>query len=455
MKNIAYIVALLMSVSMGCESWIDEEINVDPNNPIEVSSSNILAAPEVGWGYLRGSDLGRFNSIFTQHHAGVERQHAGFEVYNVKEDDVNNSWNSTYSDVLQELDIIIGKAEGESPSPHFAGVAKVLTADALMLTTDMYGDVPFSQAFDEEDLTPAYDTQTSVYESIQSLLDAAIADLSAGTSTFSPGANDDLIYGGDLANWQLYARTLKAKAYLHLGKVDAQNYQRALDQIDAGVFASNEDDAEIQFITAATGSSPWFQFMDQRGDIRMGAFFINLMEANVDPRLPVFADSSGANAFKGAVAGIPDGSANVPGFYAEADAIVPLATYAEIKFVEAEAAFQTDDTDRAAAAHNAGVIASLEKFGVYDPASPFVAAHAQFTGAAITLEEIMTQKYVAMYTNPESYTDWRRTGIPNLAPAAGQSQIILQWPTPQSERLYNSENAPANKNVFTPLPWDM
>ena len=63
------------------------------------------------------------------------------------------------------------------------------------------------------------------------------------------------------------------------------------------------------------------------------------------------------------------------------------------------------------------------------------------TAATITLEKIMTQKYIAMFTQPEVYSDWRRTNIPMLTPNAGASiaEIPRRLPTAQNERLYNSK----------------
>ncbi|MCB0683080.1 MAG: SusD/RagB family nutrient-binding outer membrane lipoprotein, partial [Saprospiraceae bacterium] len=37
----------------------------------------------------------------------------------------------------------------------------------------------------------------------------------------------------------------------------------------------------------------------------------------------------------------------------------------------------------------------------------------------LTLDHIMTQKYIAMFMDPEVFSDWRRTGIPELDPNTG------------------------------------
>lgn len=458
MKNIRIFTmlgALAMLLSFNaCNSWIDPDYNIDPNNPQDASLANILPPTQVAWGYISGGDLGRYLSVFTQHHGGVDRQHAGLDQYSMNEADVNNSWNTIYADILFELQIVIDKAaDPDAPSPHYGGIGKIMTANILQVLTDLYNDIPYSQAFQGFDnLRPGYDSQEQIYNTIFQLLNEGIADCQAATSTLSPGGND-MIYGGDMAKWVGFANSLKARAYVNLGNVNSSNYQSALDAIDDGAIASNADDAVFMFRNTEIEANPLYQFMDQRGDIRMGAFFMDLMDGINDPRIPFFADEDQNAGYSGSPAGVPTVSASPPGtYYASRNSPVVFSSYAETKFIEAEAAFQANNPTRAADAYNEGIEASLEKIvGTADPA--FLAAQSK-TAGTITLEDIMTHKYIATYTMVTSYTDWRRTGLPNIQPAQGQTQIPRRWPYPQSERLFNGGNVPAGITLFTKVWWD-
>ena len=88
-----------------------------------------------------------------------------------------------------------------------------------------------------------------------------------------------------------------------------------------------------------------------------------------------------------------------------------------------------------------------------DPA--YLAANANETDATVSLEKIMTQKYIAMFTQPEVWTDWRRTDLPALTPNpdANIQGIPRRLTTAQSERLYNS-NAVVVANLLQPVWWD-
>lgn len=454
-KSYIYLMVAGLFLTTSCSQWVDTDINIDPNNPKDVPLELILPGVEAAWGYNVGSDISRFNSIFTQHHAGVDRQHLGLDVYSLVENDVDGSYQATYGTVMNELKIMIDKAGTESP--HYSGVAKVLMSHALMVTTDLYGSVPFSEAFQlNDDLTPGYDTQEEIYATIVTMLADAKADLAKTESVFSPGS-DDFVYGGDLALWTKGANALLARAYLHTANVNSGDYAKALTSIDAGAFEASADDMAMFFTAASTESNPLFQFMDQRGDIRMGAFFVDLMVGLDDPRLTVFTDTAtNGGGYKGSVAGKPDLSANMPGSaYAATDASIPFITFVEQKFIEAEAALATGDKARAATAYNDAVIASLAKWGVSD--TVYEAANAAEDENSITLETIMTQKYIAMYFSSESWSDWRRTGFPALTPADGQSKIPTRWPMAQSERFYNADNystLPSPSDIYAKVWWD-
>lgn len=454
----AILMVAALSTVTSCKKYIDEDLNINPNQPEDVPVSLLLPSVEGGLSYTSGSDMSRYPSLWIQQIAGLANQHLVYDNYGLAESDVNNMWFfNLYSTSLANADIMIKKAEANG-SPYYAGIGKILMAYGLGITTDVWGDIPYSQAFQGDvDLTPAYDSQQSIYNSIQSLLTEAKADLSAASSNFIPGI-DDLIFGGDNAAWIATANALSARYWIHLSKVPGSNaYQNALAAISAGAIADNSGDANFPFSDNVTEGNPWFQFNDQRaGDIGMGETFINLMISLNDPRLPEYATTDATDtAYSGSPAGVGAGGVSAMGAYpASSSSPWQLVSFTELKFIEAEAKFQTGDLAGAAAAHNEGVASSLDKVGVTDPA--YIAANGSETAGSITLDKIMTQKYIAMFPNcEETFTDWRRTGIPSLSLAAGAltSQIPRRFPYPQSERLHNGSNLPA-ASLTTRVWWD-
>jgi hypothetical protein len=312
------------------------------------------------------------------------------------------------------------------------------------LATDLWGDVPYSNAFrgDSSVLQPKYDKQQAIYDSIFSLLNTAITQLSVSTSlggAVKPGA-DDFIYGGDHTEWTKLAYSLEAKFYLHLSKVD-NSYADKILTVLPNAFSSNADNAAVPFYNNNTQANPWYQYVTQRGDIGYTeGYLYKLMFGQADPRLPLFIDTTAANG--GDYIGSAIGSYNSP---------VNLMTYSEVKFIEAEARSSKSDA-AAITAYNAAVLASFASLGLdgttYLAANPLVGAD-----HATRLQGIITQKYEALFSEPEPFSDWRRTGLPVLTPTTG-SNIPRRFIYVQAELDHNGANVPTGTTLFSKVWWD-
>ena len=101
-----------------------------------------------------------------------------------------------------------------------------------------------------------------------------------------------------------------------------------------------------------------------------------------------------------------------------------LISAAEVSFILAEAATKGWAVGDAKTHYEAGVRFSLENWDVADQYDTFIAEDdIAFDG---TLEQIMKQKWVASWTAAsESWFDWRRTGLPELAAGPAAIQPVL------------------------------
>jgi hypothetical protein len=435
----------------GCSSWIDHDLNVDPNNPQNVSLNLILPSVEGTLAYNYGSDVSRISSCWTQQHLGANRQHEGFYLYTITESDVNNAWNNMYGTTMINCDIMIKKATAEG-SPAYAAVGKILQAISLGIVTDMWGDVPYSEAFGGEGvLYPKTDTQQEVYNTINALLDDAIATIN-NSSVNKPGA-DDLIYGGDLGKWTKAAWSLKARYAIHTTKPNGLKASTdALAALAKG-FASNADGMILKFGASETNANPLYSFISSRtGDIALGPKLIELLNAKNDPRRMMIGD--GLKSTDMIADTTPFGA-----FHTSPESPQVLCSYAELKFIEAEAKFNTGDKPGAKAAYLAGIAANMDWYGVSAADQKTYTDQASVTPSGdITLQQIMEQKYIALYTQQESYTDYRRTSYPTLTPTTAGKTVPVRFPTAQNQRLYNGKNLPAGATdanwINTPMWWN-
>ena len=452
MKKILSIFTLLALAMFhsGCEKFV-EGYDESPNDPLDVNIEVLLTGTEVATFSNFSGNLARIPSVLVQQMAGRQFQYEDVQEYVIREADIDNDFQQLYNGAMINANLLIDKAGDQNK--HYRGIARIIKVMNIGLATDSWGDVPYSEALkgleSVDNFNPAYDAQENILRDMQAELDLAIQDLSsAEADNIKLPGEDDLIFGGDAQKWRNAARILKARYYNRLSKRDPQNSATqalaALDAAYADGLTASGNDMMIQTGIATNEWNQWYAFEQQRaGYITLNQFFINMLAG--DPRLPLYvtADNDGNYTDQQ-----PIGA-----YYGDFDSPLPLVTYHEAKFIEAEAALRASDNARAATAHNAAITANLTKLGVADAA--YLAANATETAATVTLEKVMTQKYIALFTQNEVWCDWRRTNLPALTPNpdASLAAIPRRFVTAQTERLYNA-NATVVSNLLQPVWWD-
>ncbi|NUM31689.1 MAG: SusD/RagB family nutrient-binding outer membrane lipoprotein [Bacteroidetes bacterium] len=468
MKKLFITIAIsLLVISQGCKKFTDGD-KISPNSPGSVTAALLLSNCELAVFAAYGGNLSRTASIFTQQSSGNTDQAFIYEKYGMVEGDYDNEWQNLYSSGLINTKKLMETAG--AANPRYNGIAKVLRALMIGAATDLWGDVPYSQALKGEEYTeasrkPVYDKQEDVIKAIQTLLTEAIADLGQDDSKniLLPGA-DDYIFGGDKDKWIRTAWMLKARYEMRISKKSSTAAQKTLDALTAAYtagLAGSDDDCNMIFGTNANEYNQWYAFckVEREGYIRMGAKLVNMMNAINDPRLPSYCALSDTTAYLGTPAGEAEMIAyaskvsTIGNYYASPDASLPLITYVEAKFLEAEAKLGTDKAG-AAKAYNDAVIEHITKVTGSAPDAAYITANASEDASTITLEKIMNQKYIALFTQIEVYNDWRRTGFPTLTKATGATtEIPRRLPNILEERQYNP-NATIVSDMSVPVWWD-
>jgi hypothetical protein len=444
-KSLAILAVIAFGFTACSEAWLEEK-KLDQNRPSEVSMGVLLPAAQAGCGMLQGDVLPRLTSIFMQQMTGTDRQSLAHNRYaQIGEGDFNTPWNNSYAGGLYDLQLIMDLAD-EQDAPAYRGIAKIMTAFALGILTDHFGDIPYTEAFNgAANLKPAYDSQEDIYNTIFTLLAEGKADLALPSSVM-PGS-DDLVHGGDLAAWAAKADALKARYLNHLSKTPSYDAAAVIsacnDALNAGAYS-------VIRYEAALNQNPWYQFtvIDRAGYISQFGTMYDMMEASSDPRLTLYrsADSLTMPVLGGATSPLP------------------IVTPFEIMFVKAEAQLAGGDATSARATLEAAIESNMTWLGV-DAAD--IATYVGALSTTTDLELIMNEKYVAMFSTGESWTDWRRTGFPALSAPDGAnlSGMPRRMPYPEGEYLYNAENVPFpitstpdvkfGVDASTRLWWDM
>lgn len=457
-KILIYLFIPIFLVFSSCSDFV-EDINVSPNSPEEAPLPLVLSALEVATFSHYTGNLARTAGILTQQLTGAQFQAAQTNLYDINEQSFGNEFESLYTGGMANAKIIIENATSpEQYSPYYAGIARVLLAMNLALATDLFGDIPYSEAFQGTgNENPKFDSQEFIYQQIQAELDQAIIDFQqpAEDNIFIPEL-DDFIHNGDVQAWTTTAWILKARYANRLSQRPGSVSDTQILEWLENAYA-NPVDAYAHFGGTGQDQNQWYAFGRQRGGyIYLSENLVETMKSLNDPRLPVYASLDPNEEYSGTpITGTGEAS-YVGETYASADASLPLVTIYEAKFIEAEAALRAGLTEQAQTAYREAIALSLEFNGVSDEEAADYLLNVGTLEAGNELEQIINQKYLAMFTQIEPYNDFRRTGYPNLTPNPDGfvNTIPVRFPLAQSERLYNSSSEDQLKEKTDPVWWD-
>jgi hypothetical protein len=460
-KNIARFISLLVIAVFllslhSCSDDVLNEIDKDPNNPLDVSVKSLMPTVTAGVPYIiNGADLAWYSAVFSEQLTGTYLQMRDADRRrNINSELSQNAWNSIYANLLMNLQQIITKgSEGGSEAGywHSVAIAQILKAYVISVTTDTWGRIPYSEALQGNiNRTPAFDNQQDIYNSLQQLLDEAIVNIDK-ESTLAPG-NEDQIYNGDMEQWKKAAYSLKARFYLKVAKQEAGAYQNAIDAAAKGFLSTNDDMTFSEWGGTADIShqNPWYREQVERGMLSISQTFYDQLNDYGDPRKSIFFTTVG-----GVYNPAPSGNAledqnkniysRIGGEILYPTAPIPLMTYEELLFVEAEANLALGKTNVANFKYEKAVDVALDKYGI-PPTNPdrdrFRKNTSMFPSQeSLSLWHISVQKNIALFPfqSVEAYAHQRRTGYPQLQTSLAQ---IKRFPYPQSERSANPENMP-------------
>ncbi|WP_343743992.1 SusD/RagB family nutrient-binding outer membrane lipoprotein [Chitinophaga sp.] len=450
-------------LTTGCKKFLD--INNDPNNPLTVNESLMLSPVEVATASMVMGGAGNSSTeviSYWMQHLSLNQQSPNLESYFMTSVDVNNAWSYTlYTTIFQNLQVMNNQATAAKRYQYVA-IGKTLFAYNLAFTTDLWNNIPYSEAFKMPQVTkPKYDSQESIYNVIQQMLDSALYYMDQPASKIAPG-EDDFIYQGDMDQWRKLVYTLKARYYLRLtkapGHTAAQQADNALAALAKG-FGGNIDNAAVPYPGTGNTSNPWYAITRAAsGGVVLGQSFVDSLKIRKDPRLPIIATKNSNGEYVGRnVNDAPVSDlkmlSTINSFYAGATAKLFLMTYSEALFLKAEATFIKQGAAAAEPVYRDAIAAHMSMLGVEPAAQQAYIASRPALDAANAIQQIITEKYIADFLSPEAYNDWRRTGYPQLKPYTGSTSkgIPRRWPYPAVEELTNPQ--PDQKATINDRVW--
>jgi hypothetical protein len=466
-------ICLLAGVLASCDKEKLADLNNDPNAVSDIDPSYLMstATLRIGGEYENTRANMLYAATMIQHTASTAGYFSGDKYF----------YNAQYSGAYMErhyTDVVRLFVEAKKKSAEDASLANIWAASTVLNTfdlhrmTDLYGDIPYSDAGrgleGPEYWFPKYDNQKDVYTAI-------IADLKAARDKFSTSAralgNQDFVYAGDVAKWKKFANSLLMRVALRMSRVDPATARTVfLEAWNSGPMTSNADNAYIKYAEGPQGINRnglndgyWNTYKYSR-DCKISRTFIDWMKANNDPRLMIVT-GGGGNPDNSAtwvtdparVYGMPNGftfanmrAALRPAEQAAWDALAAgggnprwtfgmlnlryldwsdpyvLQTYAEVQLMAAEAAVNGWITSDAATHFRNGVDAAIKMWTAFDASfartqadiDAYITGRGFAAASAADRRRLIGEEYwAATWLNDiESWSNWRRTGFPALTP---------------------------------------
>jgi hypothetical protein len=480
-----------------------EEMNVDPNNagldkaaPDMLLTGAIESMTDRVHEIFLGEEMG---SCWAQHQAKV--QYTDEDRYIYRTSVVNASWTSLYGASGMDVQTLYNTAVARQHD-NYKGVALVLKVYISSLLTDLWGPVPYSQAWGGTlNTLPAYDSQESIYRDIIAKLDTANTLLNVDGDPIL----GDILFNNNIMAWKKFANSLKLRLLLRMSGRDAAFATTEMGKIIGDpsiypIFESNDDNAALQYLGSFPNNNPVNENRKTRDDHRISKTLIDMQWANspkADWRVAIYANLDDNDTWEGMPNGLTSSQAasynengikytsKLGSYFTAATAPGMLMSYAELQFILAEAAFKGYISGDAETFYYAGIYGSYSQYGdalvaavddagyLESPewdsdslAADFIANDIYGWDAANGMELIATQRWVATFDQGlQSFIEWRRTGYPVLTPAVegmNGGKIPVRFPYPTDEAARNPTSLAAGvallggpDDLNTRVWWDL
>jgi len=469
------------------------DINVNPNAPTITNPDYLFSYALVVGAQMDGNrDFGVWAGL-TASDEGLERRD---NIYLPSELAIY-TWKDCFS-VIANLNEIVAMLKDDPYYVNKFAVARIWRAYLFERLTDLYGDIPFSQASkgntDAFIISPAYDRQDSIYPALLNELKEAV-NLINDTADLGNYDNADLIYNGNLENWKRFGTSLRLRMALRISNVMPELAEQvATEVMESGLLMESADDGfHFQFNKDFKAATYYFYEAGLARSVP-SKFLIDMLMATDDPRLAVYAQHPEKGDSVLSYRGMPNGLtvderiadgynfktvSHVGSYFLREDIAGFTMSYAEVCFMKAEAALKGWGATSADAEtyYNEGVTESMLFFKTFTPSSdlqvdPFteitdtqitdyLAAAGKYEGSdEQKLEKIITQRWLTLYQEGgyEAFALVRRTHYPSLTHYDGafidlDNDYVQRMPYPVEEYSLNGTHTRAAEERQTDKVW--
>ena len=463
MKQNRYIIFLslmLIFAFTGCEDFLDVNVSKDSPTTITVDqalpTATFYAAQQIYDHAEYSVYLSQALTTASKSQTGSYAYSGGWEFLSMNR---HPQWRRHFYDLGANINEMIYAAE-KIDSRNFILIGRTIMLQSTMLTTDAFGEMPRSNAYTST--SPTYDSQEEIYEWMFQEADELVKlfedkDWTHNSANIPITEKMDRIYRGDLKKWGLYAKALRARLWLRKLPNWENNPEvcRKIVEMADQVLDDPDWEEPRYYYPGGTNeqncpwgsSAPIVNAWESRGNrlassiptrffayAILGAYQIqnNVRGYALDPRadkLMTGRDFGGSTSMRWLESNIgmetsmkiinyPDlfaSGGNNP--YTDNRGYIALITDEELMFIKAEAQYWAGNKAGAYNTTYNAVIHNMERFGVVESELLGNNAKTRYRRffeirlpgeSEFTIADLMQQKYVVMYLQPEQWNDMRR-----------------------------------------------
>lgn len=449
----------------GCDDFLD--VNTSKDSPTTITVDQALptacfyAAQEIYDHAEYSVYLSQALTTPSKSQTGVYAYSQGWEFLSMNR---HPQWRRHYYDLGANIVEMIRAAE-KIDSKNFILIGRTIMLQSTMLTTDIFGPMPRSTAYTTT--SPTFDTQEAIYEWMYKEADE-LAALYENEAWVNNPANIpitekmDRIYKGDMKKWGLFAKALRTRLWLRklpnwennpavcakiVQMVDEvlndPDWQEPLYNYPGGTNEQN-----CPWGTSAPVINAWESRGNRLATSMPSKFFaygllgaypnrLSTRLSALDPRTeklmtPRGTGAAGSEAIRWLESNIgmdvsmkvtfyPDlyATTSLSNPYTKNNGYIALFTDEELLFIKAEAQYWGGDKTAAYQTTKNAVLRNFARFNIKEPVQAVDGTNAvrryqlffdvRLPGpSTFSIADLMQQKYIAMYLQPEQWNDMRR-----------------------------------------------
>jgi len=404
-------------------------------------------------------------------------------------------WDEQFSNALVGIQETLNLYSDSVKYTNEIAIAKIWKVFLFHRMTDLWGEVPYSEAlrgYDDLIYLPKYDSQQEIYFHFLDDLKASSSAIDEANPLSTPDA--DLIYSGDLHKWRLFANSLRLRLAINIKFIAPEKYNEVLKELEqAEFFTKNDDSAHFPF-NEEKKNHLYETFFTNQGTVQNNPskFLVDMLQQKNDPRAAVFFQKTELSLAQPWLypeyKGVPNLLANnsetwssydsnwgdiskIGTWFLRAETPGVIMSYSEVCFLKSEAALDGFFPQSSDFYLKEGIKANMNFYTEYGEIEHEISEQkitnyiSNLSGS--TLEDIIMQKWIsfAFENGFQAYSEYRRTGYPVLLnfnnTPIDNSIFPVRLPYPTSEITLNSENynnavsRQGTDNEFTKLWWDV